>query len=252
MLRIQFPSLSVFGAPYRDGDPTGFYVQKRGLIGWDGSPLGRREAVERPFQHGEYDLPVFRGPRVLTLKGYAIARSEFELGMMTNLLGGVGASGGAVALNVDYLDRSQSARARVLSLDFTDSGIRGNRPWSEFTMEMVCADPRKYGESRTFRDEAASHRGNFPATPRLRVSGVREAGWTVTGPSGRRVSVDRPLIASAPHEIDLATGALIVGGSSSAGGLVLFEPWTIPVATNVAHSVSSGLTLDVILRDTYM
>src|SRR5690606_2498931 len=94
-----------------------------------------------------------------------------------------------------------------------------------------AADPRTFGESRTFGPVATAtsvatyHYGNFPATPVFTVAGSSPGGYEVQGQGGRRYIVTRPLAHGDPHIIDLATGLLRVGGAVVYGGVSRADSW---------------------------
>lgn len=252
-LSIQLPGLDLMGNAFRGWGAPGVYIES--FEGWEGMTSGRREAVAIPFQHGEFDLPVFRGPRVVSIAGFVVARSAYELGQFSAAITGCGADGDLVPITVHLQGLVLEAQVRVIEGTFKDSGRRGDLVTGTFTMQLVAPDPRKYGEQQRFDDSGSvqvHHRGNFPATPTLRIAGTAPSGYTITGPGGRQIVVTRALTAGSPHTLDLASGGLIVGSSRVAGGISTWRPFTIPPRKKVTVSVSDGLDLRVTLRDTYM
>ena len=255
MLRISLPGLTVLGAPYDRDLPTGFYVEKNGLNGWEGQPSGRRESVAPPFAHGEFDLPMFRTPRVVTISGYAVAESPYELRQMSNAVTGVGADGEMIPVIVELQGQVLEAYGRVLEAPFTDAGVRGRYPYGKFSVQLVCVDPRKFGPKQVVSGVSTVEVvqwGNFPALPRVRVSGTSPSGYTVTGPGGEQIVVSRPLTSGSPHTLELASGGLFVGGARVLGGVASYQGFTIPPRDAVVVSVSGGLSLQVTTPDTYM
>ena len=256
MLRIRIGSTVILGRPDDvQKRVEGLFVAKNGWVGWDdGGGEIRREAVPRPSSHGEFDLPVFQGSRVFSIDGHALAWSELELGHLRSVVNGIGATGDRVKVTVDHQGQTLWAMARRgAKPKFEDSGIRHGLHRAKFFLQFVAADPRKYGELRTFADgEAAFHYGNFPATPRYTVLGTAETGYTVTGPGGRQVVVQRPLAPSAPHVLDFATGGLYIGGSRVMGAITKYEPWSIPPGSEVTAVVNGSRTLRAELADTFI
>ena len=254
MLRIGLPGVMIWGAPY-EPLARGLYVLPGGFKGWDGSPSGRREAVARPFAHGEFDLPVFRSPRVVTISGVAVAGSTYELRQLSEALTALGADGEMLPLVVDHEGQELKAYARVIEVTFTDEGKRGARQRAKFSVNLVCPDPRKYGVTNVYSGDGSVlvwQRGNFPGLPQIRVSGASSSGYTVTGPGGKKIVVSRALASGSPHTLDLATGALLVGGSRVLGGVASYQEFTIPPKKKATVSVSSDLALQVTVPDTYM
>ena len=253
-LEIRLPGVVLRGRPAHGSPIEGFYVGKNGWKGWDDSTAGRRNAVPRPAMHGEFDLPVFRSSRVLTIDGHAFAKSEYDLGKLRALWTGIGADGDLVPIQARHQGEFLRAAGRVITATFNDAGYESRLLRADVSLELICADPRKYGLLRHFTGNPAEvfHLGNFPAQSKITVSGVAASGYTVTGPGGRRVVVSKPLTAGAPHVIDFAVGGLFVGGARQTGAVTIWEPWAVPAGTPVTVSVTGGLTLAVELYDTFI
>lgn len=238
------------------GRVEGLFVGPDGFDGWDdGGGDIRRESVPRPGEHGEFDLPVFQGSRVFSIDGWALAWSERELAQLRSIVTGIGAAGDRFRVTVDHQGQTLWAMARRgAKPTFRDAGIRHGLHRARFLIQFVAADPRKYGELREYAaGEAAVQYGNFPARPRIIVSGVAEAGYTVTGPDGRRVVVQRPLTASQPHTIDFVKGGLYVGGVRQLRAITVYEPWEIPPGMpGVVTTVNGSRTLRVQVTDTFV
>lgn len=258
-LQIRFPRFEVWGRPEYGRPLAGLYVGKGGWSGWDDAAPGRREAIVRPSDDGEFDMPVLRGARVLSISpGVALAGSERELGELRALVTGLGSDRAPFPMTVKHQGQMLTATARLLDASFVDSGrgsgAGGAKYQASFSLDMVCADPRKYGLLRRFEGNPAEvfHLGNFPAQSKITVSGVAASGYTVTGPGGRRVVVSKPLTAGAPHVIDFAVGGLFVGGARQTGAVTIWEPWAVPAGVPVTVSVTGGLALAVELHDTFI
>lgn len=242
MLSIQVDGVEILGRP-RDGSSRveGLFVGPDGFQGWDDGVDVRRESVERPAQHGDYDLPVFNGSRVISIDGHALAWSEEELGNLRNQIMGVCADGGRRLIAVAHQGDDLRATVRRGSKPtFVDSGIRHGMHRASFAVFLVAADPRKYGESKDFpAGTVAVHRGNFPATPRLLI-GAGAGGYTITGPNGRQIVVG----ATAPageHYIDFAQGGLFTAAGVRVSGVMsVFQPWSIPVGSAGAAASITG------------
>lgn len=255
MLQIRFGDVHIFGRPL-DGRPLdGLYVVKNGFEGWDDGTDARREQIPRPGQHGEFDLPVLQGARVVSISGVALAPSKERLEHLRSVVTGLGATGDRLQLTVAHRGETRWAVARRGGKpQFTDSGRIGRRLRASIFLQFVCADPRQYGETRLFGPAAAigaHHRGNFSAFPVLTVAGASAGGYTVNGPDGRRYIVTTPLVAGTPHTIDMATGRLRIGGTTVIGGVSRSQTWTIPPGREVSMSVTAG-TLAAAVPDTFV
>lgn len=252
-LEIQLPGCTVRGRPVHGQPVEGFYVGKNGWKGWDDSTAGRRNAVPHPSAHGEFDQPVFRGARVVTIDGHAFARSEYDLGNLRALWTGVGADGDLVAIHARHQGEFLRAAGRVITATFNDAGYEGKLLRADVSLEMVCADPRKYGEAHTFTGASvdALNYGNFPASPVIEVVGPRTGPYTITGPDGRQIVVTQSLTAGQTHRLNFADGGLYRDGVRQLGAVSVFQPWTIPAGRSVPMGISSG-QMTVHVTDTYM
>ena len=253
MLRIRVGGLQILGRP-EDRQPRveGLFVARDGFEGWDDSPDVRREAIERPGEQGEFDLPVFNGARVFSIDGHALAWSERELAQLRSQVTGLGADGSRMQVTVDHQGQTLWANARRgARAQFRDAGVRRGLHRAKFLLQFIAADPRKYGEVHNFvSGEAAVHRGNFPATPRLLV-GAGSGTYTITGPGGRVVNVTAA--PAAAHEIDFATGGLFLNGSRQINAIAIYQPWSIPPGIpGVAASISGARSRVQRVTDTFM
>lgn len=254
MLRINVGGVPILGRPERlTSRVEGLFVGPEGFNGWDDGVDVRRESVERPAAHGEFDLPVFNGSRVISIDGHALAWSEFELGQLRNRIMGVCADGGRQQMTVEHQGEALHATVRRGSKPtFVDAGVRHGMMRARFAIFLVAADPRKYGEVNDFpAGTVAVNRGNFPATPRLLV-GAGSGGYTVTGPNGRQV-----IVGSAPagaHYIDFASGGLFTNaGVRQVGAVTVYQPWTVPPGVpGVSASISGSRSLVQRVTDTFV
>lgn len=248
MLRVRVGHL-VFEGLTSDG----LLIGPDGFSGWDSGTDSKGQSVPRDDSDGDYDLPVYRQSRIVSISGQGLADSDAQLVHMGAQLTGLGSSGQLVRLIVDHHGSTTWADARVVSQTQWDE--RGGHRVADFQIQFKCADPRKFGETRTFASgEAAFHYGNFPATPQITVSGSRPSGYTVNGPDGKRFVVTRALTAGNPHSIDMNTGLLRVNGVLVFGGVTVAETWAIPAGRQVIHTLtgSGSGDLSVKVADTYV
>ncbi|MBT2473314.1 hypothetical protein J7E68_01660 [Microbacterium sp. ISL-103] len=257
MLRIRFDGAAeeILGSPESAlGDLTGLFVAPDGFEGWDdGGGDARRESIDRPSNHGEFDLPVYHGARVFSIDGWALATTDEELAHLRSIVTGIGATGDRVKVTVEHQGQTLWAYARrALRTTFRDSGIRHGLRRARFVMQFSAADPRKYGEVRDVpAGTPAAHRGNFPAMPLLMV-GAGSGGYTVTGPNGRVVVV--VTAPAAAHYIDFATGGLYTAaGVRQVGAITTYQPWSIPAGLpGVTASINGSRTLTQRVTDTFI
>ncbi|KEP75847.1 hypothetical protein HR12_20820 [Microbacterium sp. SUBG005] len=245
LLRIRSGRLDIRPAP-TVGEARGLYVGPRGFTGWDDQPVTRRTAAERPNAHGEFDVPGFLAGRLITITGVCIARSPLDLEEWRALVTGHGADGAAFPVSIEKGERLHTATARLAGgqqTTFVDDGT-GRR--AAFSMAWWAADPRRYEQPDPSEVDAPAasirilNRGNFPASPRLTVRGAQPGGYTITGPGGRQIVVQRPLNAGETHTIDLATGRLYVNGQRVIRGFARLQLFTVPATSAIQVSVSGG------------
>lgn len=254
MLRIDVGGVSIIGRPDEFSSRVeGVFVGPDGFHGWEDGVDVRRESVERPAQHGEYDLPVFNGSRVISVDGHALAWSEYALGHLRNRIMSVGAAGTRTQIAVTLQGETLHAMVRRgAKPTFVDAGIRYGLHRARFALFLVAADPRKYGTTAEFpAGSAAVHYGNFPATPRLLI-GAGSGGYTVTGPGGRQV-----VVGTAPagaHYIDFASGGLFTAaGVRQVGAITVYQPWEIgPGGPGVVATITGSRTLSQRVTDTFI
>lgn len=233
MLEIRVGGLIIRGRPNDAADARGLFVAPGGFTGWDDGAEPRRDSQARPGAHGEFDLPVFLGPRVPVINGIALAASPEKLGWIRSTVLGLGAEGGRSRLVVEHQGQTLWADARMGAKTlFTDSGRReSGLIAATFLLSFVCADPRKYGEARAFGPATSlslRHYGNFTSLPTLEVTGSMPTGYSVTGPGGRIYRVTQALTAGHTHRIDMATGRLYLDGVLQVGVVSRGDVWGIP------------------------
>lgn len=255
LLQVRSGGLTIRQSPEGESRVQGLYVGRDGFDGWDDGATMRSETVARPQAHGDFDYPGFLAGRLVAMEGWAIATSPKELERLRDRFVGHGADGTKFAVSIERNDRSLRAEARIAAgtrPSFKDDGTGRRARWS---VSWWCPDPRKY-QSNTEPDGSpfgpgtslqVFHRGNFPALPVLTITGASAGGYTITGPSGRRIIVTRALAAGTPHTFDMRTGRLSVGGVRALGGVARAELFAIPPGlTPTTISISAGqLTVDV-------
>lgn len=256
MLRISIGGVMILGAPTNSPSPVeGLFVARDGFDGWeDGGGESRREAIPRPGAHGEFDTDVMQGSRPITIDGHALAWSDGKFLSLRDRVMGLCADGRRQRLVVEHRGRTLWADVRRgPKPTFDDRGVRYGRRHGRFLLQLVAADPRRYGEVNDFPGGAvAVNRGNFPARPQLIVSGTAAGGYTITGRGGRRVVVTRALTSGAPHTIDFARGGLWIGGVRRSRSITVYEPWEIPPGMpGAVATVSNGLALIQRVTDTW-
>lgn len=223
-----------------------YLLSPGGPSGWYESTEVRREEVELPMSHGSFNLPGYMSQRLIGVPGHILASSAAQRIHMQDRLTGLLADGGSGRLTVDDDAGTRWADVRLAGcqvevLDETSA---------RFLLQLWAADPRKYGETRSFASgEPAYHYGNFPASPVLEVPGARSS-WTASAGSAQ-VSVSQALTSSQTHRYDARTGRLTRNGALQVGVVTRGDSWTVAPGQQLVHTVAGGAGR-VLLTDTFI
>ena len=239
------------GLTFSGGDgQEGFFIRE--WSGWWGGVDPKTDAVARPQADGDFDVPGFLEPRILTLTGRCHAKSAEYLEQYELRLSGLFGSGKSQRVMVDGPGGTQWADGRRAGSEFE---IELWGAYAAYQLVVKFANPRKFGESHSFTGTApvAYHYGNFGATPILTVTGSM-SGYTIVGPTGN-FTVTAAVVSGSPHLIDMATGALTVGGVRTFGAVSSAALWTVPGGAQVTHTLvpaSGSGSLTVTVVDTFI
>ncbi len=242
------------GIPLHGKDRTGHWIVEK-LTGWHDTPELRGEGEARPWADGNYDMERFYGARSITIDGIVFHKGRGSAMQAIDQLNQF-ASRLEGELSITDGGLTRSATVKALGVDHTTVSPTAMR----FQVRLNASDPCKYGERRTFHATqsdavAVFHRGNYPATPRVVVSGSMPGGYTLML-AGQSVVVTAPLVSGSPHTIDYRKRRLYRGGSPVRGGLstasyARVEPGqrdTFAIAPGTTGSATATLTL----YDTYI
>lgn len=229
--------------------------------GWWDVPEGKGEDIARPNTDGDFDTPVYYGPRYPTLTGIFIADTEAKMFDGMNRFNGLLRAPGRLQV-IGYGSRDQWADVKRAS---------GAGPTITPATDTIChwqirakaPDSRKFGLANTYTVPSGSsyttvfHRGNAVGYPVIKVSGSMPGGYRLQSSGGAEYRVETPLVSGAPHTIDMATGLLQIGGNLVAGGVTWADIWRIPGASTdtdlrVQPNTSGSATATVTLYDTYI
>lgn len=239
MLEIRIAGREILGRPRDMSRPKGLYVGREGFQGWQGLSSSRREALARAVEHGEHDVPVYLGSRVMTVDGWVIAPTDLELGHLSESFTGLLAAGRS-RVEVDQLGETRFADGRVMVAECEDQGSRGRYRVATLQLQLVFADPRRYGETLTAPETGVAaeiqvfHRGNFPAYPVVEIPNAPST-YAITSPAGTFTVTGAT--AGGTHTVDIRRGRVFRNGVEmiDVGRGVL---WTIPPGMPVTHTLS--------------
>lgn len=241
MLEIRVAGREIFGGALDGDKPHGLFVRDGGFQGWQGISSRRREALARAVAHGEHDVPVLLGSRVVTIDGWAIAPTEGELGHLCNSLTGIGADGERVRVTVENLSETLWADGRVMVAECEDSGVRTGTFWAKFQLQFVFADPRKYGETNNLPGGTATatsipvfHYGNFPAFPVVEIPSAPSS-YAIS--AGGKTFTVTGATAGGTHEVYLRNGRVYRNGSEMPG-VGKGDLWAVAPGAPLTHALS--------------
>lgn len=242
LLEIYADGREIYGRPHDLTQPWGLFVRKDGFQGWEGLPAGRREALARAVEHGEHDVPTYLPARVVTIDGWALAPGVEELQHESDNATGIGATGDRMDVRIDFRGSQRRAFARRTLAEVTDRGQRYGRVLAaQFQLQLVFADPRRYGKTRTFPESGTStaiyvnHFGNFPAYPVIEIPNA-PANYVIT--AGGRTFTVSGATPGGTHTVDLRRGRVYRDGVE-----MLFvgqgDLWTVPPGPLTLFGLSS-------------
>ena len=254
-LRVQIGSVTFWGLLIAQDNGEGFQINPDGFSGWDDGVDMRRDTSNMPQAFGSFDVPGFGDSRVLSLTGYCFANTPERLGWWRSRLTGIGGDGGLVRVSVLHEGLTLWGDARLASK--TKFDVMGSVGWvATYQLQLWFANPRKFGNTAIFAGGvAASHYGNFPATPMHTVTGSAASGYTINGPAGKAFVVTTPVVAGHPHTVDMATGFLTVDGAIVVGGVTQGDTWAIPGGSTATHTLTvpvGSAVLSTAVIDTYI
>lgn len=225
------------------------------MEGWDETPGEKSNSESRPLSDGDYDAPVFYGPRLVTLNGRLSARSPGDAFTARERLTSLLRNPGRFQIDQFGLPRWANARRGRIK----PGQIKGRH--LPFQMELRFIDSYKYGAARSFGGSVSApaqvfHRGTAPAWPVVTIPGINApAGYTLTL-NGKSVVVTRAVTAGVSHTIDFKTGILRVGGAVARGGLSTanFSPVNPGLPQTMSISVPTGAwpSFTASFNDTYI
>lgn len=223
------------------------------IEGWWDSPDTKGETEDRPNADGEFDLPVYNQARLVTVSGNVRTDGHGQMHEAMNFLTGPMSGRLSVAGHgsVQWADMKRNSGVKFTPV--TDT-------FAQWQVRLKAADPRKFGNTASFPLPAGAtvsvfHRGNYPATPRITVSGSMSGGYTLTV-NGANYIVTVPLVTGTPHVVDYNNGRLRINGAVVQNSIGNTNLATIPPGPAVAaglFATSGGTgTATLELPDTYI
>jgi hypothetical protein len=139
---LQQPVFEVDGWAGNTLDDSGVEWWITSEQGWAATPPVRLTLADRPERNGAFDAPSYRGPRVITLEGTAIAPDRAAKEAAKDRLAAVLADGGTtLPLVVTEPHRTRRALVRLTA----ETKIADRKAGAfEFSLTMTAPDPLRY------------------------------------------------------------------------------------------------------------
>lgn len=233
--------VTIDGIEFVANGTTGLVYRR--LAGWYGSPPNRAAVIDRPTADGSFGVArTYRSVRSLTFEGSLYAETEGAAAALWQQFSAVQSNGAPIQVTVNDAFGELSVTA---SLDGAVTVEEVNGYSADVTAVFVCYDPVKYAADRhlatglptaggglTYNlfDPAGaldygangdlgrvqlSNAGTAEVWPRVRIDGGLADGFFVQRlDTGQTVRYDRVVPLGSWVEIDFATGAVVVDGTS--------------------------------------
>jgi hypothetical protein len=224
------------------------------LDGIDGGARVTNTAVPRGRGPGTIRADNVReDPRTITQTGFAYARSERELQERIDQLGRILAEDDETGM---FVWRRQGVMRRALVQRSTFAPPRrraGEDAIADYTLVLNAPDQRIYGVSQTTPWGASvpvKHLGGYPAPVTVEVRGNSPDGYTIIGPRGMTVVVQRPIVTGSVHRYLGDEGVLFVDGAAQTMGVTRSDPIEVPYG-RWDFTVDHGCELRVTFSETW-
>jgi hypothetical protein len=280
---LQLPTFAVDGWTGNAVDATGveWWVTKE--EGWTSSPPVRLALADRPERDGAFDTPSYRGPRVITLEGTAVAPDRVRKERAKDRLAAVLADG--TALRPLVVTEPHLTRRALVRLSAETKVADRKAHAFDFSIQLTAPDPLRYGGEPRRRSCGLSAPGGglgfplrFPLDFGPGSSGGRlaleNAGtaptwptWRIAGPCRDPVVVDTgtgdqlafalELRAGERLDVDADARTVLLQGAASRRSALLPESRWFPLPPGTTRVVFravefTGATLTAQWRDAWM
>lgn len=234
------------------------------LDGWSLGGGVSTNFAPRPTAHGEFDGPVYRRSRIITIGGTCIADSPALAEDAIEALGATLADGRMGTLSVQTPTRTLSADVRLS--DTPQASWLTPRVF-RWALQFTAPDPRKYGLTNVGETSlpssatsglifplagpvfdfgsllsdgriSLSNNGTAPSEPVFTVTGPLASGFEVTHlETGRRLRY--PLTVGSPIVLDCREGRATTDGQERTGNLSVREWFVVPPRSSATFRFST-------------
>ena len=224
-------------------------VVVHGIEGWHTTPDSRADDSSLVADDGEVASDRLYGARVLAINGTVVCESPEALHGFRDVLAGLVRS----PSRLEVVGYGVTQWVNVVRTGGLAGWDRLSRYAARWQLQLKAPDPRKYGITRRFPETGATpvrtatdvyHEGNYPAAPRITVTGYMPQGFTAFGTGSDRFRVTEGVNTGETLVADFKTGHVYLDGVRvpAAGGyrsLARIDPY-ITRATNVIPATGAG------------
>ncbi len=235
----------VFG----QSDANGVQWYAESLTGW-GSPKSTLTTTQKPRDHGGWNSQAYLTPRVIALGGTIYAPTS---GLLAAARHQLNAAVSLSSANLSVLEYGETLSCQVARQDEVLYGDEAAN-WTTFSIQLVAADPRRYGSTISVSTGLPSQSGgdtwpdtypdSWPATVVSGVASINNPGnisspvvlridGPVTGPIVTHVSSNTQLVFSSSLTlntgefliVDTGKRSVLAQGQSRRDGYVTSRGW---------------------------
>lgn len=243
------------------------------LDGWHDGPPVKGSTTDRPAAHGVFGERVWRGARMVSVRGSVLCVSRAQASRVQMTLAALLAEGHLADLTVSDVDQGDLTATVRLA---TDPSINWDRVSTvvDYDLRFLAPDPLRYGapvsvstsfpelvgglEYDLYTDGAGadlgyldygaasttgrvalSNPGTADSWPQFEVTGpVSSAGFEIaTVGTDARLVFAGGVPAGSRLVLDSATGAVLIDGQADRAGLLTFRDWApIPAGGSVEYA----------------
>jgi hypothetical protein len=233
-----------------DGDAATYTIGRNGLVGYFEGVDTQGEQLNRAGGDGAFDSPLFLTGRLITLSGMILASSAADFEAALTALATISTQ---TLSTFTVTSDAGTTTAQVRRVGKPDISVNTFGLSGAYQLTLFAPDPRRYGSAQPTAGPGASlsvsHDGNWPATPRVTVTGAQSAPYTVSDGT-HSVTVTQALASGHTHVIDMNTGWVYLDGVVQPNATSALDVFQIPPATTVTVTGPPSMSVDV--TDTYV
>jgi hypothetical protein len=261
-------------------DAMQFQLDPSAITGWTDGVGVKRTATPYPQGYGDFPEPTFPASRLVTMTGFAVATTAFNLHSMRDIFMGLLATDAYVQMS---LTNSHGTRYATVSLASAPAWVQQTDTTATWKLDLYAPDPRIYGPIQNIQltdnlepggmnydisypldygvaikqqFQYLQNNGNVEAWPVFSVTGSFAAGFSLTDGLGNFVSYDGPVLGSSPIVIDMKAGTAVQGGNDRSQFFTQRQWFSIPAGQTISPQFipaqgGSGWC-DIIFQDTWI